>query len=54
MTPNGLRISRAATVDREGKLEDRDAKIGPILWPRSGVGLHVCVGWRNEWFCLRK
>ena len=43
MTPNGLHVSRVATVNWEGNVADTDAKIGPILWPRSGVGLHARV-----------
>jgi len=42
--PNALRISRAAPIDRNSIIPEIDAKIGLILGPRSGVGLHALVG----------
>ena len=42
--PNGVRISRAATIDRDGSRARATAKMRTILWPRSGVGLHARVG----------
>jgi hypothetical protein len=45
-TPNGMRISRAAAIDSNSIIPETDAKIGTILGPRSGVGLHARVGWQ--------
>jgi hypothetical protein len=43
LPPNGQRISRAATVDRNNVRARPDTKITPILGPHSGVGLHARV-----------
>ena len=45
--PNGLRISRAAPIDRGDFQLIPSFKKATILRPHSGVGLHALVGPRH-------
>jgi hypothetical protein len=42
VTPNGLRISHVATVNREGNVADTDAKIGRSCGREAASG-YMCV-----------
>src|SRR5690349_11414421 len=44
LRPNEWRISRAALIDRIDNQAKFTFEKAPILWPRSGVGLHAHVG----------